>query len=53
MEKYQRKKEKYRRNNAEWAEIFKEFIHEIDKLKQELDSVSERNVKLIKMYGHQ
>ncbi len=40
-------------NNAEWAEIFKQFIYEIDKLKQELDNVSERNVKLIKMYGHQ
>ena len=40
---------KHKRNNEEWAEIFKEFIQEIDKLKHELETVSERNLKLIKM----
>ena len=52
FDKYQRKKQRHRSNNAEWAEIFKEFIQEIEKLKQELDIVSQRNAKLIKLYGN-
>lgn len=45
------KKQKSKMNNREWAEIFKQFIVEIDKLKQQLDYVSDRNMKLIKLYG--
>ena len=47
--KYERKRIKNKRNNEEWAEIFKEFIQEIDRLKKELEAVSDRNLRLIKM----
>ncbi len=50
MVKYQQKKEKYFSKNEEWAEIFKELMMEIDKLKKEVAYISERNIKLVELY---
>lgn len=50
MIKYQQKKEKYNAKNEEWAEIFKELMMEIDKLKKEVAYISERNIKLVELY---
>ena len=36
--------------NEEWAEIFKELMMEIDKLKKEVAYISERNIKLVELY---
>lgn len=51
--KLQHKKDRHQEEKEEWAKIFKELVHEVDRLRRDVGRLQKNKEELVHLYSEQ